>query len=93
MPEPSDLGTTTISVEGSGRSGFSSLIFGSSHFVILPENMSERIGPVSLRPFSMPATLYAATTEPIVPGMCTRVYERVCISSSVSGASLTPLHH
>jgi hypothetical protein len=59
--------------EGSGTPGLSSLILASSHFVILPRNISESSGPVNFRPLSMPAILYAATTEPIVSGICTGV--------------------
>jgi hypothetical protein len=52
--------------------------------------MSDRIGPVSFTPLSMPAILYAGTNEPIVSGICTGVDVRAYISSSVSGVSLVP---
>jgi hypothetical protein len=58
-----------MSAEGRERPELSSMILGSSQLVILPAKISARTGPVNLRPLSVPGTLYAATTEPIVSGI------------------------
>jgi len=79
-----------MSASGSDNSGFNSTIRGSFHLVIMPKYMSAKIEPVNFNPLSgTPGRLYAATTEPMVSGICTAQGAFVC-SSGVSGASVAP---
>src|SRR5947209_16558444 len=57
VPEESDRWTTVIDVLGRLSPGFSALIAGSFHVLILPMKMSASVGPSSFRPLLTPERL------------------------------------
>ncbi|CPM61406.1 Uncharacterised protein [Bordetella pertussis] len=89
MPEPSERCTTTMSAEGSFRSGLSALMAASSHFLTLPRKMSASTAPDSFSwPGAMPSMLITGTVPPITAGNCSRPF--FSRSSALSGSSEAP---